>query len=230
MIKAVGFDYGNTLTWSGMPLNWKDFYREALTATLAVTDSGINPDKLGAGEKILFKYNTRVNERDWEVTSYTVFTELFAAWGIADTSLLKPAKDAFYSFFFTKTEVYPETETVLKELKKKNIKIGVLSNTAYGADKEYLIGSTPQINRYFDVCLASMEVGFRKPHPAGFLQLLQVLQVQAGDCLFVGDEPVDVIGANKTGMVSVLINRSTEKRDYGQKYTINSLIEVLKLV
>ena len=230
MIKAVGFDYGNTLTWSGMPLNWKDFYREALTATLAVTDSGINPDKLGAGEKILFKYNTRVNNRDWEVTSDTVFKELFAAWGIADISLLKPAKDAFYSFFFTKTQVYPETESVLKELKKKNIKIGVLSNTAYGADKEYLIGSTPQINQYYDVCLASTEVGFRKPHTAGFLQLLQALQVQAGDCLFVGDEPVDVIGANKAGMISVLINRSGEKRDYGQKYTISSLQDILKLV
>ena len=230
MIKAVGFDYRNTLTSSGMPLNWQQFHPEALTAALAATDSGINPDKLAAGEKILFKYNTRVNERDWEVTSDTVFTELFAAWGIADISLLKPAKDAFYSFFFTKTGVYPETESVLKELKKKNIKIGVLSNTAYGADKEYLIGTTPQINQYFDVCLASMEVGFRKPHTRGFLQLLQALQVPAGDCLFVGDEPVDVIGANKAGMVSVLINRSGEKRDYGQKYTISSLQDILKLV
>jgi len=230
MINAVGFDYGNTLTWSGMPLNWKDFYREALTAALEATDSGIIPDKLAAGEKILFKYNTRVNERDWEVTSDTAFTELFAAWGITDLLLLKPSKDAFYSFFFTKTEVYPETESVLKKLKKKNIKIGVLSNTAYGADKSYLIGSTPQINRYFDVCLASTEVGFRKPHTKGFQQLIQALQVPARDCLFVGDEPVDVIGANKTGMVSVLINRSGEKRDYGQKYTINSLIDILKLV
>jgi putative hydrolase of the HAD superfamily len=230
MIKAVGFDYGNTLTSSGMPLNWQQFHPEALTAVLAATNSGINPDKLAAGEKILFKYNTRVNERDYEVTSETVFTELFSAWGIADISLLKPAKDAFYSFFFTKTEVYPETESVLKELKKQNIKIGVLSNTAYGADKEYLIGSTPQINQYYDACLASTDVGFRKPHTAGFLQLLQAMQVQAGDCLFVGDEPVDVIGANKTGMISVLINRSGEKRDYGQKYTVSSLTEILELV
>jgi putative hydrolase of the HAD superfamily len=230
MIKAVGFDYGNTLTDSALPMNWKDFYREALTAVLAATNSGINPDKLAAGEKILFKYNTRVNERDWEVTSDTVFTELFSAWGIADLSLLKPAKDAFYSFFFTKTEVYPETESVLKELKKQNIKIGLLSNTAYGADKEYLIGSTPQINQYYDACLASTDVGFRKPHTAGFLQLLQAMQVQAVDCLFVGDEPVDVIGANKTGMISVLINRSGEKRDYGQKYTVSSLTEILELV
>jgi putative hydrolase of the HAD superfamily len=230
MIKAVGFDYGNTLTSSGMPLNWQQFHPEALTAALQAADVNITPEKLQAGEKVLFKYNTRVNSRDWEVTSDTVFTELFAAWGITARSALQPAKDAFYSFFFTKTEVYPETESVLRELKKNNIKIGVLSNTAYGADKEYLIGNTPQINQYFDVCLASMEVGFRKPHTAGFLQLLRALQVQAGDCLFVGDEPVDIIGANKAGIVSVLINRSGEKRDYGQKYTVNSLTDILKLV
>ena len=230
MIRAVAFDYGNTLTWSGMPLNWQQFYPAALTAALKAADVNITPAKLQAGAKILLKYNTRVTERDWEVTSDTVFTELFEQWGITVRSALQPAKDAFYSFFFTKTEVYPEAESVLKELKKKNIKIGVLTNTAYGADKEYLIGSTPQINQYFDVCLASTEVGFRKPHSSGFLQLMQALQVQAGDCLFVGDEPVDVIGANKAGMVSVLINRSGEKRDYGQKYTVNSLTEILELV
>jgi putative hydrolase of the HAD superfamily len=229
-VKAAAFDFGNTLAASGLPLNWKDFYREALTSALEAADSAVNPDKLAAGEKILFKYNTRVNERDYEVNSDTVFADLFQAWGIADLSLLKPAKDAFYPSFFNRTEVYPETESVLKELKKKNIKIGVLSNTAYGADKEYLIGSTPQINRYFDSCLASTEVGFRKPHTKGFLQLLQALQVQADECLFVGDEPVDVIGANRAGMVSVLINRSGEKRDYGQKYTISSLQDILKLV
>jgi len=229
-LKAVAFDYGNTLTSSGMPQNCQQFYAEALTAVLKTADCVVTPEKLQAGEKILLKYNTRVNERDWEVTSDTIFTELFAAWGIADLSLLKPAKDTFYSFFFNKTEVYPETESVLKELIEKNIKIGVLSNTAYGADREYLIGSTPQINRYFDVFLASAEVGFRKPHTSGFLILIQSLGVHAEDCLFVGDEPADIIGANRVGMISVLINRGSDKYDYGQKYTINSLGDLLKLV
>jgi putative hydrolase of the HAD superfamily len=230
MIKAVAFDYGNTLTYSGMPLNWQKFYPEALTAALKAADSAVTPEKLQAGEKILLKYNTRVNNREYEVTSDIIFAGLFQAWGINKMSALKPAKDAFYSFFFRKTEIYPETESVLKELKSKNIKIGVLTNTAYGADKEYLIGGTPQINQYFDVCLASTEVGFRKPNPKGFLLLIGELKVNAADCLFVGDEPVDIIGANKVGMISVLINRSTDIRDYGQKYTINTLWDILKLI
>jgi putative hydrolase of the HAD superfamily len=195
-----------------------------------VTDSDVTPEKLQAGEIILRKYNTRINEREYEVTSDIIFVELFQAWGITGLSLLKPAKDAFYSFFIRKSGLYPETESVLTELKSKNIKLGVLSNTAYGADKEYLLAGTPGLMQYFDVVLTSTEVGFRKPHTKGFLQLIGELKVNAVDCLFVGDEPVDVIGANRVGMISVLINRSNEKRDYGQKYTVNSLTDILKLV
>jgi putative hydrolase of the HAD superfamily len=230
MIKAVAFDYGNTLTDSGMPLNWQEFHQNALADALRVTDSAVTPEKLQAGEKILRKYNTRINEREYEVTSDIIFVELFQAWGITGLSLLKPAKDAFYSFFIRKTEIYPETESVLKELKSKNIKLGVLSNTAYGADKEYLLAGTPGLVQYFDVVLTSTEVGFRKPHMKGFLQLIGELKVNAADCLFIGDEPVDVIGANRVGMISVLINRGNDKRDYGQKYTMNSLTDILKLV
>ena len=230
MITAVAFDYGNTLTSSGLPLNWQEFHQDALTASLKVTDSAVTPEKLQAGEKILRKYNTRVNEREYEVTSDIIFAELFQAWGITGLSLHKPAKDAFYSFFIRKSELYPDTESVLKQLKNKNIKIGVLSNTAYGADKEYLLAGTPDLMQYFDVVLTSTEVGFRKPHTKGFLRLIGELKVNAADCLFIGDEPVDVIGANKAGMISVLINRSNEHRDYGQKYTISTLTDILKLI
>jgi len=86
---------------------------------------------------------------------------LFQAWGIADLSLLKPAKDAFYPSFFNRTEVYPESRIRFKKNSRRKISKSVCSRIRLnGADKEYLIGSTPQINRYFDSCLASTEVGF----------------------------------------------------------------------
>jgi len=229
-MKAVAFDFGNTLASSGLPLNWQNFYRDALTAVLTVTDSDINPNKLQDGEKILLKYNTRVNEREYEVTSDTIFNDLFQAWDIADLSMFKVAKDAFFPFFFRRTEPYPETESVLKELKSKNIRIGVLTDTAYGADKEYLTDRIPDLMRYFDVFLSSTDVGFRKPNVKGYLQLAKELKVKGEECLFVGDEPKDVIGANKVEMISVLVNRNNDKREYGQKYTVNSLRDILNLI
>jgi putative hydrolase of the HAD superfamily len=229
-MKAVAFDYGNTLASSGLPLNWQNFYREALTAVLTVTNSDINPNKLQDGEKILLKYNTRVNEREYEVISDTIFNDLFQAWSIADLSMLKVAKDAFYQFFFARMKPYAETESVLKELKSKNVRIGVLTDTAYGADKEYLTDRIPVLMPYFDAFLSSTDVGFRKPNAKGYLQLVKELKVKGADCLFVGDESKDVIGANRVEMVSVLINRNKDLREYGQKYTVNSLRDILSLI
>ena len=229
-MKAVAFDFGNTLAYSGLPLNWQDFYCDALTAVLKATGTEVTSGKLQGAEKILRKYNARINEREYEVTSDTIFTELFNDWGITGSSAMKPAKDAFYSFFFTKTEVYPDTESLLRELKNKRLKLGILSDTAYGAGKEYLLAGVPHSAKYFDVLLTSTDVGFRKPNVTGYLRLARELGVKTADCLFVGDEPKDIIGANNSGMISILINRTNENRDYGQKYTVGTLEEILKLV
>jgi putative hydrolase of the HAD superfamily len=177
-MKAVAFDFGNTLASSGLPLNWEEFYRDALTTVLAVVNSDINPIKLQAGEKILLKYNTRVNDREYEVYSDTIFSELFREWGITDLSNFRRAKDTFFSFFLRKTVLYPETEWVLKELKSRNIKVGVLTDTAYGADKEYLINGVSNLMQYIDVFLASTDVGFRKPNTKGYFQLAKELCVK----------------------------------------------------
>ena len=47
--------------------------------------------------------------------------------------------------------------------------------------------------------------------------------------MFIGDESKDIIGANNTGMVSVLINRANEEVNYGQKNTIKTLAELLDI-
>jgi putative hydrolase of the HAD superfamily len=129
-----------------------------------------------------------------------------------------------------RTETYPDTEPVLKELKKKNMKIGVLTDTAYGADKKYLISGASDIMQYIDYFLASTDVGFRKPHIRGYFQLAKELGIEIVECMFVGDEEKDVIGANQAGMISVLIDRKNQYQNYGQRITIHSLQDILKLV
>jgi hypothetical protein len=67
-------------------------------------------------------YNTRVNYREYEVSSSAMFRELFCEWGIKDMSNLYLAKDAFFSYFLRRNELYPETEQVLNELKKEIVR------------------------------------------------------------------------------------------------------------
>ena len=70
--------------------------------------------------------------------------------------------------------------------------------------------------------------------------MLLFLFSSRGDCIsgsggdiseivFVGDEEKDIICANNEGAYSVLINRSEERKEYGQAVEIKSLIELIEL-
>jgi len=47
--------------------------------------------------------------------------------------------------------------------------------------------------------------------------------------MYIGDSEEDVIGANQAGLISVLIDRDNEGLDFGQRYTIHCLHDVLRL-
>jgi putative hydrolase of the HAD superfamily len=225
-MKAVAFDLGNTLSYHPFPLSWQAFYRDAITDVLQSIKLKATPERLQAGDSILLKYNTRVNPREYEVNSNTIFGELFREWDVVDVGQMKTAEAAFASFFSQKSELYPDTLAALEVLKGKNIKVGILTNAAYGM----VFGDISSIAQYVDVFLPSTEVGFRKPHPKGYYELVGKLGIDVSECIFIGDEEVDIVGANRVGIVSVLIDRNGHKENYGQVHTINSLNEVLALI
>ena len=72
-------------------------------------------------------------------------------------------------------------------------------------------------------------MGYRKPNAQGFKELSKKLGVSESEMMFIGDESKDIIGANNTGMLSVLINRENEEVNYGQKNTIKTLAELLDI-
>lgn len=57
--------------------------------------------------------------------------------------------------------------------------------------------------------------------------LSDMLNVTSSKMLYIGDEEKDIIGANKSGYISVFIDRRETGINYGQLYTIKSLKEIL---
>lgn len=229
MIKAVAFDFGNTLMANRFPRSWQDYYRDAIIDILKCIGLEINPDRIRIGEDTFLKYNTRVNPREHEVDADTIFSELFDRWGVNDFDKMKSAKGAFASFFHGE-KLYADSVPLLRDLKKKGIKTGVLTNVAYGLGREYMMQDTAEISLYIDVFLTSTEIGFRKPNTAGYIELAERLGVSVTECMFVGDEDVDIIGANASGMISVLLDRNGKDYQYGQIHTIKTLAEILPLI
>ena len=92
---------------------------------------------------------------------------------------------------------------------KEGKKIGILNN-----------------KKIIDVILSSVEVGYRKPNINGYIILSKKLEVQTNEMIYIGNEEKDIIGANKAGIISILINRKDEEINYGEKYQFKNLLDM----
>ena len=227
-IKAIGFDVGHTLIKYNNPLNWQGLYRSGLEHAAAAADITLTEEMILAATDILLKYNTRVNYREWETTSDCIFNEILKRWGIQTD--LYAIKFGFYSFFKADAEPYSETIDTMGKLKQHGIKIGILTDVAYGMDNEFSLEDISVLSDYIDIALTSVDVGYRKPNSAGYVKLLESLEIYPNEMIFIGDEEKDIIGAKKLGMVSALINRSKEIKDFGQDYTLESLSDIFSVL
>ena len=80
--------------------------------------------------------------------------------------------------------LHPEILTMFEELKRKGIKIGLISNCY---SEEAIEIRKSKLFPYFDVCYLSCEQGVKKPDPEIFIRCMEELQVKAEECIFVGD-------------------------------------------
>ena len=227
-IHAIAFDVGETLVYYNNFLNWQALYPPAIKQVMLACDMDYDKTADEIAQKILTKYNTRVNYREYEVSSDTIFSEILNQWKIK-MDKLQVVKEAFYAYFQTGVKYYDDTEFVLKSLKNREIQIGILTDVAYGMDNDYALRDLTSIEKYIDICFTSNDVGYRKPNTKGYLLLREFFNVPNTQIAFVGNEEKDIIGANNAGFISVLINRNKDEKDWGQKYTINQLSELLKI-
>jgi putative hydrolase of the HAD superfamily len=117
-----------------------------------------------------------------------VLEELFAAF--ADPALWR---------------VYPEVEEVLIELRRRELRLAAVSN--WDSRLPGLLEGLG-LARHFDTLLVSALEGIEKPSPEIFRRATVSLGVEPGDCVHVGDSPLDDYrGAESAGVTPVLIDR-----------------------
>jgi putative hydrolase of the HAD superfamily len=229
MIKAVSFDIGHTLVRYKNPLNWKSLYEPALMKVSESCGMNLSREEMGRAVSILSTYNTRENPREVEFDSNTIFGEILDAWK-QPRDRLATAKEAFYGFFQTDAVCYDDVENTLGHLKSVGVKIGALTDVAYGMDNSFSLRDIAPISHYFDLVLTSVDVGYRKPNAKGFSMLLRAFDCLPSQMIYVGDEQKDIVGANTLGIVSVLVDRNHASPNWGQTYTIHSLSDICGLL
>jgi putative hydrolase of the HAD superfamily len=101
-------------------------------------------------------------------------------------------------------ELYEDALPTLADLRRRGLKLGLLSNTSRDLDV-----FVAHHGLDVDAVLTSHSHGKTKPHETIFRALLGRLEVDAGEAAMVGDQPEDDIeGARAVGMRAVLLDRA----------------------
>lgn len=131
-----------------------------------------------------------------------------------------------------KTRPYEGTIDLLIELKKRGIKIGLLSNKPH-QDTLRVVDFYFGLDK-FDVVLGQREGIPVKPDPTALFELIDLLKTTKDKCIFVGDSDVDMMTANngeikKIGVlwgfrtIDVLKSKNAD-------YIVSSADEILSII
>jgi len=237
-IKSVLFDLGSTLIeYENIP--WDQMNLLALQAGYNYLRGSIN--RLPSYEKITEEYirirdknreSSRESLKEWNVPDK--ISELFDAVGIENNDkVVSEFFKFYYNIISNQLTIFDDTVSVLSELKKAGLKIGLVSNTIF--PDRYHIGDLKRfgIDKYFDFMIFSSTFGYRKPHRSIYEKAIELSGSKADQSIFVGDRyEEDYLGPRGNGIFSILKFR--EGRQYPEPFPddivmIKSLSELLKI-
>ena len=172
MIKAVIFDMFETLVTL---FEGRTYWGENIAE-----DVGADPTE--------FRREWHAIEKDRSCGRYTIEEGLEVV--LKKLGLYSPEKVALAAskriaaLSDTFSNIPDETVELLKELKNRGLKVGIITNT-FNDERDMIRSSV--LMPYIDEALISYEQGLCKPDPALYEKMTRLLNVEPDECLFVGD-------------------------------------------
>ncbi len=204
MVKAVLFDYGDTLFHFA-------YDEELLEAGWEAGLAAIGRDDLPSHAETAARFRERYLPLLWipdsvdEIEYPGLVRELLAAFdvGVTDDELAR-FLEAEHRAWDPARQLGAHTHALLESLRDRGLRLGLVSNAV---DPPWLLHRDLEqlgVAERLDAAVFSSEVGVRKPHPAIFRAALERVGVEPERALFVGDSRYhDVGGAGALGMTTV---------------------------
>ena len=124
--------------------------------------------------------------------------------------------------------IFPETKDVLKSLKEKNYRLGIISNFD---SRVYDVMNNLEIHEYFDTFVISSEAGHAKPDPGIYHIALNEIGSDPKECLHIGDNiHNDFHGPRALGIQALVLDRDNEYESIGDQHKIKNLSELNQFI
>jgi putative hydrolase of the HAD superfamily len=198
-VDAVIFDWGGTLTpWHAIDVAelWASVCAPHFPAAAAAAIAAA----LHAAESQLWRTAEQLQ-------SSATMDALFELAGVTATAeLIASYAAAWEPHTFTD----PDAPDLLRHLRDRRVRIGVLSNTMWPRSWHEDVFRRDGVLDLIDGAVYTSEIDWTKPHPEAFRAAMAAVGVSdPSRCVFVGDRPFDdVHGAQQAGMRAVLVPNS----------------------
>ena len=126
---------------------------------------------------------------------------------------------------------FPEVREVLEKLKKKNLKLAILSNGTPSLLNDLV--ESNNLKNLFDDLFSIEEVKVYKPDPRVYEMPIKKYNVNADDITFLSANTWDVSGGGNYGYNSIWVNRNKSEfdiLDFKPKNEIDNLTQLLDIV
>jgi len=229
-VKAIFFDAADTLFyikggvgyvyWSvakkyganSTPDQIEKAFGKAFRSAPPLTFSGVSSNERKVNEK-----------RWWFNVVKNVFTEVGMFSNFEDYF-----NELFETFRTNAWELFPETKEVLSTIKKRELKLGIISNFD---TRVYDVCTDLGIIDYFDKIVISSEAGFAKPSQEIFNRALNEMGISATNSLHIGDSlELDFYGARSVGINALLLDKRARYKARDDILRIENLADVLEFV
>lgn len=194
MIKGVIFDLWGTLVDNGVRSPLYETYK-IIRPRMAYTD-------------FVPKFEQAVMTQDFK-SQTEAFEEGFKALDVMPKDWLIDKLVGVWNSNTILSKLYDETIEVLEALKKKKLKLAIISNLpSFSAQ----VIEKFNLDKYFDTIILSYDAGILKTNPKMFEQVLKKIKLQRHEVLMVGDSmETDVAGAILAGVKPILLDRKNKR-------------------
>ena len=198
-VRAVIFDWGGTLTpWH--QIDHGDLWRQACTPHFPGDQVAGIAAAICAAEQGLWQVSRDSGQS-------ATLDHVFAQAGVAATEGLLAS---YYALWDPHTYTDPDVAPLLRYLRERGIRVGVLSNTMWPRTAHERVFRRDEVLSLIDGAIYSSEIPWVKPQAQAFRAAMAAVgMTDPGECVYVGDRPYDdVHGAKSMGMRAVLLPHS----------------------
>ncbi len=198
-VSAVIFDWGGTLTpWHG--IDQDELWRAVCSRHYPVGEAAAVAAAVSAAQAEYWRLGETSHQS-------STLDAVFARAGVTPSPALLAS---FFEAWDPHTLTDADAAPLLRELRRRGIKVGVLSNTMWPRAAHERVFARDGIAGLIDGAVYTSEIPWVKPHPEAFRAAMRAVGVlDPVSCVFVGDRPYDdVYGAKGVGMRAVLVPNS----------------------